>query len=391
MKLKKERNNTIIVIEHDDEFIRQSDFIVEIGPESGIFGGEVLTCGTYDEINNNPNSLLTKSSGSHYQQSTYNRTTAQKALEVKQATQHNLKNISLTFPANCLSVITGLSGSGKSSLLFDEIAESRLEDNETIQWKYQFKELSIITQKRPTRNKRSIVATYLDVFDDIRNLFASQSKQSNLSYTASDFSFNSGKGRCPECQGLGLVESNQLFFENVELPCQTCHGQRYKDEILSVKIDHCSISDILNFSVKEAVAFFDRNHLHSRPLDLLSKTNLSYISLGQTTDTLSGGEMQRLRLASTISKQKGNNNLFILDEPTTGMHKIDVFYFMELIHQLIDDGNTFLFIEHNLDVIRQADYIVELGPGGGDDGGEVIFSGDISTFTSSGTKTSKYL
>lgn len=387
----KGRNNTIIVIEHDEEFIKQADYIVEIGPGSGEFGGKVVTTGTYDELVNNPQSLIFKSNHSTYQQASYKRKTKQIALEVQNANVHNLKNVSLTLPANCLTVITGVSGSGKSSLLFGEIADSQLKDNEVIQWKNKFKDIIIITQKRPTRNKRSIIATYLDVFDDIRALFARKSKCLNLPFSISDFSFNSGQGRCPNCQGLGEIESNQLFFENMVLPCQACHGSRYKSEILSVKIDNYSISDVLDFSVKEAIEFFENNGLNSRPLLLLTKTNLDYISIGQTTDTLSGGEMQRLRLTSTISKQKGNGVLFILDEPTTGMHKIDVFHFMELIQKLTDDGNTFFFIEHNLDVIKQADYIVELGPNGGNSGGEIIYSGNISRFIDSNTKTSNFL
>ncbi|QQK80662.1 ATP-binding cassette domain-containing protein [Salicibibacter cibi] len=387
----KGRNNTIIAIEHDEAFSKQADYIVEIGPGSGEFGGNVVTTGTYDELLTNSQSLLFKSNHSTYQQASYKRKTKQLALEVQHANVHNLKNISLTLPADCLSVITGVSGSGKSSLLFGEIADSQLKDNEIIQWKNNYKDIVVITQKRPTRNKRSIIATYLDVFDDIRYLFAIKSKDSNLPYSVSDFSFNSGQGRCPNCQGLGVVESNQLFFENMELPCSTCHGSRYKDEISNVKIEDYSISDVLAFSIKEAIEFFERNGLNSRPLFLLTQTNLDYILLGQGTGTLSGGEMQRLRLTSTISKQKGNKHLFILDEPTTGMHKIDVFHFMELIQKLTENENTFFFIEHNLDVIKQADYIVELGPSGGDSGGEIIYSGDISQFIKANTKTLNYL
>jgi excinuclease ABC subunit A len=387
----KEKNNTVIVIEHDDEVIRHADFIVEIGPDSGIFDGEISAAGTYGELKENPTSLLLKSNRPEYCPNSYQRSTKETAVNIQKARTHNLKEVSLSLPAHCLSVVTGVSGSGKSSLLFGEIADSQLTNRHTVHWQHQFKELSIINQTRPARNKRSIVATYLDVFDEIRKIFAKRSQQVNSPFSASDFSFNSGHGRCPDCEGLGVVESNQLFFENIELPCQTCHGHRYKDEILEIKIDGCAISDVLKFSIKEAITFFEENRLNSRPLILLAKTNLSYITLGQSTDTLSGGEMQRLRLTSTISKQRNNNTLFLLDEPTTGMHKIDVFHFMELIHQLIEDGNTFFFIEHNLDVIRQADYVVELGPNGGDAGGEIIFSGDIEKFIATDSKTSTYL
>ncbi|MFD2831151.1 ATP-binding cassette domain-containing protein [Corticicoccus populi] len=387
----KNRKNTVIVIEHDDTFIRSADFIVEIGPKSGMYGGEILSSGTYEEISGNPESLFTRSLLPSYHRTSCNRPTDIEAVQVHGAEKHNLKEISLSLPAHCLSVITGVSGSGKSSLLFKEIAESQLKDNRFIEWKTPFKDLALITQTRPVRNKRSIVATYLDVFDDIRKLFAKKARQLNAPFTASDFSFNSGSGRCPECQGLGEIENNQLFFENIQLQCSSCFGSRYKSQILDVKVDGNSISDVLNFSIEEALKFFHKHQLNAEPLQLLSKTNLGYITLGQTTDTLSGGEMQRLRLTRVISKESGRNVLFILDEPTVGMHKIDVFHFMELIHQLIDAGNTFFFIEHNTDVIRQADYIVELGPGGGDNGGSIVYAGNISNFKDSATKTSEYL
>lgn len=387
----KTRNNTLLVIEHDEEVIKKADYVIEIGPESGEFGGKVVTTGTYDELLNNSHSLLFQSKRAIYQQNSYQRNTKQTAVKVQNAKTHNLKDLSLELPANCLSVITGVSGSGKSSLLLQEIARNPLEDSKTVQWNKGFKDLIVITQKRATRNKRSLIATYLDVFDNIRALFAKKSKKTNFPLSSSDFSFNSGNGRCPNCQGLGVVESNQLFFENIELICPICHGTRYKDEILEVKVDGYSISDVLDFSIEEAIGFFVRHGLNSKPLKFLTKTNLAYISLGQGTDSLSGGEMQRLRLTRTISKQKGNNHLFILDEPTTGMHKIDVFYFMELIQKLVKEGNTIFFIEHNLEVIKQADYIVELGPSGGDSGGEMIFAGDISQFRKTRTQTSVYL
>ncbi|MFQ3791791.1 hypothetical protein AABD37_07485 [Staphylococcus nepalensis] len=221
-------------------------------------------------------------------------------------------------------------------------------------------------------------------------MFGKKAKELKLPFSATDFSFNSGHGRCSECLGLGVIESNNLFFENTTLTCQSCLGKRYKEEVLNVKINNQSISDILNLSINGAIQFFKNHNLDSTPLTLLKKTNLNYISLGQPTDTLSGGEMQRLSLASVISKQKSNKYVFILDEPTIGMHKIDIYHFMVLIQQLVEDGNTFFFIEHNTDVIKQADYVIELGPNGGNKGGEIIFSGNISEFFQSNTITSNY-
>ncbi len=387
----KERGNTIITIEHDEAFIYRADHIIEIGPKSGRDGGEIVAEGTYQNLLENPDSLLSRSRSSTYDQRSHQRQTNKEALKLDNSNIHNLNNISVTLPANCLSVITGVSGSGKTSLLFGEIAKSGLKDNDRIQWFNDFKDIVTITQKRPARNKRSVIATYMDIFDDIRSLFAKEASRKGYDFSPSHFSFNSGNGRCPNCLGLGMIESNQLFFENVELPCPACQGSRYKDEVLHIKIDNYSIADVLNFSVTEAIDFFEKNKLKTAPLLLLTNTNLDYISLGQTTDSLSGGEMQRLSLASVTSKQKGNKHLFIMDEPTTGMHKIDVYHFMELIQDLVDKGNTFFFIEHNLDVIRQADYVIELGPEGGVKGGEIVFSGEIADFIRGSTKTSRYL
>jgi excinuclease ABC subunit A len=387
----KARGNTVITIEHDGEFMKHADHIIEIGPQSGEYGGELVAAGTYDDLLNHPYSLLFRSHQNKYEQTSYQRQTSHKAVHLIDADSNNLKNISTTLPANCLSVITGVSGSGKSSLLFGEISSTGLKNSDKIQWLSKFEDLVIINQKRPNRNKRSVIATYMNVFDDIRSLFTKVAKRKNVDFSSSDFSFNTGNGRCSNCLGLGVVESNQLFFENIELPCPICHGNRYTDRLLEIRMDGHSIADVLNFSINEAIDFFERHSLDSTPLTLLGKTNLDYITLGQSTDTLSGGEMQRLSLASVISRKKGNNHLFIMDEPTTGMHKIDIYHFMELIQNLVDKGNTFFFIEHNLDVIRQADYVVELGPGGGDQGGNIVFSGNISDFIHADTKTSNYL
>lgn len=386
----KKRNNTVLIIEHDEMLVKQADYIIEIGPESGAFGGEIISSGTYNELLNDSKSLLFQSKLPNFKQTSYFRDITDDAVKIKDANKNNLKKVTLTLPANCLTVITGVSGSGKSSLLFDEIAASQLKDNQVVQWKNNFKDIIVINQKRPTRNKRSVIATYLDIFKEIRVLFGKKAKELKLPFSATDFSFNSGHGRCSECLGLGVIESNNLFFENTTLTCQSCLGKRYKEEVLNVKINNQSISDILNLSINGAIQFFKNHNLDSTPLTLLKKTNLNYISLGQPTDTLSGGEMQRLSLASVISKQKSNKYVFILDEPTIGMHKIDIYHFMVLIQQLVEDGNTFFFIEHNTDVIKQADYVIELGPNGGNKGGEIIFSGNISEFFQSNTITSNY-
>ncbi|WP_122645906.1 ATP-binding cassette domain-containing protein [Enterococcus mediterraneensis] len=386
-----DRQNTVVVIEHDESVIQQADWVIEIGPKSGVKGGEILASGTYDHLRQDTHSLLYRSQQKKYQQDSQTRSTNTPALTVDHARTNNLKDISLTIPAQCLTVVTGVSGSGKSSLVFNEIAETELNDSDTVRWESDFRHLITISQKRPARNRRSIIATYLDLFDKIRALFADAAKQQGKNLKSSDFSFNSGEGRCPNCQGLGTIESNQLFFQNIEITCPECHGTRYKEEVLAIKVDGRSIYDVLMMDIPTAIEFLSRQKIDTKPLVLLQKTNLDYVTLGQSTDTLSGGEMQRLRLAAAIAKEKQNKNLFLMDEPTTGMHKIDVYHFMELIQQLTNEGNTFIFIEHNLDVIRQADYVIELGPIGGKDGGHVTFSGPIGEFLTSTTQTAKHL
>lgn len=383
--------NTVLVIEHDEEVMKQADEIIEMGPKAGIYGGEVIAQGTYNQLLKQADSLIAQAATEKFSQESRRRDTSTVAVEVTKGEAHNLKVNDLRIPADCLTVITGVSGSGKSSLVFDELAISDLQSSEHINWRYPFSKMVTIDQKRPARNKRSLIVTYIDLFSDIRKLFAKEAKQQGKHIKAGDFAFNSGNGRCPNCQGLGKVESNQLFFEDVEVTCPECQGTRYLPETLSVTVNGKNISEVLDLSVVEAADFFKELPVDTKTLELLEKTNLDYVLLGQGTDTLSGGEMQRLRLATTLAREKKNKILFILDEPTTGMHKIDIYYFMQLIQELIDAGNTFIFIEHNLDVIRQADYVVELGPGGGEYGGYVTFSGGIEEFLAADTVTSKYL
>ena len=387
----RDRGNTVLVIEHDWQLIEAADEIIEIGPGSGTHGGEILAQGPLATLINNPASLAAQTLRPEFQQPSRQRTTKNQSLCITNAHANNLQNISVTIPRQALTVVTGVSGSGKSSLVFGTIGASAGLDNETIHWQENFSEMLTINQKRPNRNKRSVIVTYLGLFDAIRTRYHQKAKQMKLSLKPADFSFNAGNGRCPNCQGLGVIESNQLFFENQQLTCPVCQGSRFKEEILAVTINDLSITDLLSLTIDQAIAFFEANDLDAYPLQLLKKTNLSYISLGQTTDTLSGGEMQRLSLARVIARQKQPNALFLMDEPTTGMHTIDVAHFMAMIQSMIDQGNTFIFIEHNLEVIRQADYLIELGPNGGTQGGQLIFAGKFADFKKATTRTSKYL
>lgn len=386
----KARKNTVIVIEHDLDVIKAADQIIEIGPRSGNEGGEVLRIEGFDSLSHIKESLTYQALKLETEAVSKYRPTNKRGVKVTHANVNNLKNITVDFPKGALSVVTGVSGSGKSSLVFQTISPNNKKETQ-VDWKSAFSEVLTIHQKRPTRNKRSVVVTYLELFDKIRQLYAHKAKEMALSYSSADFSFNSGNGRCPNCLGLGMIESNQLFFANQVITCPECQGKRYRDELLDVVIDGLTINDLLSLTIDEALPFFAEHNLPTYPLTLLKKTNLGYLCLGQTTDTLSGGEMQRLSLARVISKQKTADTLFILDEPTTGMHPIDVHHFMTMIHSMIDAGNTFIFIEHNLAVIKQADYLVELGPGGGKNGGQLIFVGSAHAYRQTQTRTSKYL
>lgn len=392
LKRLRDKGNTVIVIEHDEELIQSADYLIDMGPGSGIHGGQIIGKGSYDELLQENTSVTGQYLKAQRDYPSRNRNINQIGIEVKNACQNNLKKLSLSIPVHCLNVISGVSGSGKSTLLFDVIAASlEAAQHPNVIWNATFDEVISINQRKAGRNKRSVSATYLNIFDLIRKRFAKASKKQHSEINASDFSFNSPGGRCEQCQGLGTIESHQLFFENLKITCPECDGKRYNPKVLGVQYRGKTIADVLELTIAEAVCFFREYPAIVKPLEILQKTNLDYIQLGQTTDTLSGGEMQRLRLAAAISKEQTNQALFIMDEPTTGMHMVDVDHFMELIHSLIDEGHTFIFVEHNLHVISQADFVIELGPGGGNLGGKLVFSGSIADFKNAETQTSRLI
>ncbi len=350
----RDSQNTVIVVEHDLDTMLASDYIVELGPKAGRLGGEIIATGTPQEIINNTNSItgkyLSKNSKSEF---VAKRRIAKNYLLVENANLHNLKNVTVKIPTGIFVAVTGVSGSGKSSLIND-VFVNRFSDK-----------VVFIDQSSVGANSRGNIATYSSVFDLIRDLMA---KENNVSKAL--FSSNS-KGACPDCEGLGYHKIDMHFMADVKTICETCEGNKYTKEVLEYKYKDKNIFDILELTVEEAVTFFEQEELNRR-LKLLLDVGLGYLNLGQTIDTLSGGESQRLRLASKLNKR---GEFYVLDEPTSGLHPSDIEKLLKLLHNLVDNGNSVLVIEHNLDVIRSADWVIDLGPEGGDKGGGVVAEG----------------
>jgi len=346
----KNHGNTILVVEHHSEIIKIADFVIDMGPKAGIHGGEIMFEGTYEELVNSDN--LT---GKLIKDKKPLKTNFRKPVDwffIENADLHNLKNISVKLPLGVLTVIAGVAGSGKSSLM--EFFKSVYPG-----------EVTSIRQKDIGINLRSTPATYLDISDDIRKLFAAFN---NLSHTL--FSFNS-KGACPACGGKGVIISDMSFMDSIETVCDVCHGKRFSEEVLKYTYHGKNIAEVLDFSVEEAILFFPGESFVEK-LYSLERVGLGYLHLNQSMTTLSGGELQRVKLASQLNRK---GTVFILDEPTDGLHPDDVKKLMRLFNQLVDCGNSLFLVEHSLDVMKAADYIIELGPGGGMSGGNILFSG----------------
>lgn len=360
----RERGNTVIVIEHDLDVIQSADYIIDIGPESGKYGGQIVATGCYQEVINNQNSSIARYLAR--KNTNVKKRIATNYLEVRNANIHNLKNIDVKFATNCLNVVTGVSGSGKSTLVFDVLAKDFNHDD-----LIEIKQSSIVTMKR------SNIATYSGIYDEIRKIFGNLSQTKELKMNAKHFSFNSVGGRCEHCQGLGVINSNMLFFQDVEITCPTCHGKRFIKEVLAIKYHGYSIDDVLHFAISECLEVFKENKKIVKIATMLVDVGLGYLELGQTLTTLSGGEKQRLQLAKELITNKKTNLLYLIDEPTTGLHSLDVEHLLVLFNRMVDAGNTLIIVEHNLQVINKADWIVDLGPGGGNDGGHVIYQGPL--------------
>jgi len=386
LKSLKDLGNTLIVVEHDEETMRNADYIVDIGPYAGVNGGEVVASGTLQDIINNKNSLTGKFlSGEMKIEIPSSRLKPKGFLNLTGVSQNNLKKINVDIPLGVLTLITGLSGSGKSSLINEVLfpAVSNI-TNKTSLPEGKYKEIKgcenidkviNIDQSPIGRTPRSNPATYIGLFTQIRELFASTKDAKERGYNSGRFSFNLKGGRCEACEGDGEKKVEMFFLPDVYVTCSECKGKRYNKETLQVKYKGKSISDVLNMTVSEALNFFDAIPSIKNKIQCLYDVGLGYIKLGQSATTLSGGEAQRVKLATELCKKSTGKTLYILDEPTTGLHSYDIKKLITILKNLVDKGNSVVIIEHNLDVIKVADYIIDLGPEGGERGGEIVAKG----------------
>ena len=379
--------NTLIVVEHDEDTMREADYVVDIGPGAGVHGGQIVAQGTLDEILENPNSMtgLYLSGKKVIEIPEHTREGNGNFIEIKGASENNLKNINAKIPLGKFVCITGVSGSGKSSLinsiLYKGVASkvNRLKQrpgkHKEILGLENIDKVINIDQSPIGRTPRSNPATHTGVFDQIRDLFATTNEAKARGYKKGRFSFNVKGGRCEACKGDGIIKIEMHFLPDVYVPCEVCKGERYNRETLQVKYKDKSIADVLDMNVEEALEFFENIPSIKRKLETLMDVGLSYIKLGQPSTQLSGGEAQRIKLATELSKRPTGKTLYILDEPTTGLHMADVDKLIQVLQRLADTGNTIVVIEHNLDVIKTCDYIIDLGPEGGDKGGKIIATG----------------
>jgi excinuclease ABC subunit A len=383
----KEMGNTVIVVEHDEETIYAAEHIVDVGPGSGVNGGWIVAQGSAEDIKNCQKSITGQYlSGKKFIPVPQNRKSGSgKYLKIIGAEQNNLKNIDVEIPLGTMTCVTGVSGSGKSTLVNDIIYKrisSEINRSKAKPGRHRdmlgienFDKIINISQSPIGRTPRSNPATYTSVFTDIRELFASTNDAKLRGFGSGRFSFNVKGGRCEACQGDGIIKIEMHFLSDIYVPCEVCKGSRYGRETLMVKYKGKNISDVLGMTVDESENFFSNIPKIQRKLSTLVEVGLGYIKLGQSATTLSGGEAQRVKLATELARKSTGRTLYILDEPTTGLHIADVHKLAGVLEKLVDTGNTVLIIEHNLDLIKICDYIIDLGPEGGDEGGQVIATG----------------
>lgn len=386
LKNLRDLGNTLVVVEHDEDTMLAADYIVDIGPGAGSHGGEVIACGTAEEIMQIPESITGQYlSGKKRIPVPETRRTPTGWIKVLGAQENNLKNVDVEIPLGVMTCVTGVSGSGKSSLVNEILYKHLARElnrarcipgrHKGIEGVEQLDKVINIDQSPIGRTPRSNPATYTGVFDLIRDLFASTADAKAKGYSKGRFSFNVKGGRCEACGGDGIIKIEMHFLPDVYVPCEVCGGKRYNRETLDVKYKGKSIFDVLDMTVEEALPFFENVPFIRRKIETLYDVGLSYVKLGQPSTTLSGGEAQRIKLATELSRRSTGRTIYILDEPTTGLHFEDVHKLVEILHRLADGGNTVVVIEHNLDVIKTADYIIDMGPEGGDRGGTVIAKG----------------
>ena len=379
--------NSLIVVEHDTDTMLSADYLIDIGPGAGEHGGEVIAAGTPEEVMKNKDSLTGKYLTGLYKVDipAVRRKGNKKYIEIKGASEHNLKKINVKIPLGTFTCVTGVSGSGKSTLVNEilyKAAKNYLYDSKEVIGKCRvikglenIDKVIDISQTPIGRTPRSNPATYVGVFDDIRTIFSETKEAKIRGYDKGRFSFNVKGGRCEACWGDGVKKIEMHFLPDVYVPCEVCNGTRYNKETLQIKYKEKSIYDVLNMTVEEALEFFENHPKVKRKLQVLSDVGLNYIRLGQPAPTLSGGEAARVKLAKELQKKATGKSLFILDEPTTGLHTHDIKKLLKILNRIVENGDTVLVIEHNLDVIKVADYIIDLGPDGGNFGGEVVATG----------------
>ncbi|WP_313630991.1 excinuclease ABC subunit UvrA [Enterococcus devriesei] len=387
LKKMRDLGNTLIVVEHDEDTMRAADYLIDVGPGAGDQGGEIVAAGTPQEVENNPASLTGQylSGKREIAVPTERRKGNGKKVKVTGAAENNLKNIDVEFPLGKFVAVTGVSGSGKSTLvnqILKKALAQKLNRNSNKPGKFKkitgynnIEKLVDIDQSPIGRTPRSNPATYTSVFDNIRDLFAQTNEAKIRGYKKGRFSFNVKGGRCEACRGDGIIKIEMHFLPDVYVPCEVCHGKRYNSETLEVHYKGKNIADILEMTVEDAVEFFKHIPKIHRKLQTIVDVGLGYVTMGQPATTLSGGEAQRMKLASELHKSSNGKNFYILDEPTTGLHTDDIARLLKVLERFVDAGNTVLVIEHNLDVIKSADYVIDLGPEGGDGGGTILATG----------------
>ena len=405
IKRLKNLGNTVLVVEHDDEIIKSADHIIDIGPKAGTFGGQVVAEGSFKKILNSDSLTAKYLNGKIKINESKGIRDSKSKIKISGCRENNLKNFNVEIPLNKLVTISGVSGSGKSTLInrilypsiLNHLDDYSLKPGEFDNLSGDLDQISFveyISQKAIGKSSRSNPVTYIKAYDDIRKLFSSQRESKIRGYKPKHFSFNVDGGRCETCKGEGTITIEMQFMPDVNLVCDSCNGKRFKNEILEIRINNKNISDILNLTVDDAIIFFNdlgENKIAEK-LVVLQKVGLGYIKLGQSSSTLSGGEAQRVKLAFFLSaKNKSKSGLFLFDEPTTGLHFDDIKKLLNSINELIDNGNSVIIIEHNLEIIKSSDHVIDLGPLGGNNGGEIVFQGNLDKLLKSSTATAESL